>query len=158
MSGGRVEAYCEASHCPDWNDPRAVIAYIFLLNGGPVSWYSRRQAIPTNSTTEPELVALTTATIHAIWLRNLIVEVDLMSSNPVMVYCDNKGAVLLSKNANFSPRTKHLFCKYAFMQDRIKSKEIDLKDIGTKDMIADAFTKIFPKDKFQIFLANINML
>jgi hypothetical protein len=53
---------------------RAISGYAFLIDGGAVSWSSKRQEIVSLSTTESEYVAATHATKEALWLRSFIGE------------------------------------------------------------------------------------
>lgn len=52
--------------------------YIFMLNGGLVSWCSKRQSIVALSSTEAKYVALTLASKEATWLRLLLTELGLL--------------------------------------------------------------------------------
>ncbi len=54
---------------------------IFMLNGGPVSWCSKRQATVALSSTEAEYVALTLAVKEATWLRLLLTEIGLLDED-----------------------------------------------------------------------------
>ena len=54
---------------------RAISGYAFIIDGGAISWSSRKQELVTLSTTEAEYVASTHAAKEAIWLRNFIGEV-----------------------------------------------------------------------------------
>ena len=47
----------------------AISGYAFLLDGGAISWSSKKQELVTLSTTEAEYVALTHAAKEALWLR-----------------------------------------------------------------------------------------
>lgn len=49
-----------------------------MLNGGPVSWCSKRQTTVALSSTEAEYVALTLASKEATWLRLLLTEIGLL--------------------------------------------------------------------------------
>jgi hypothetical protein len=49
-------------------DRKAISGYAFLLDGGAVSWSSKKQEIIALSMTEAEYVATTQATKEAIWL------------------------------------------------------------------------------------------
>src|SRR5216683_1932529 len=54
---------------------RAILGYAFLIDGGAVSWSSRKQELIMLSTTEAEYVAATHATKECIWLQCLIREI-----------------------------------------------------------------------------------
>lgn len=49
-----------------------------MLNGGPVSWCSKRQSTVALSSTEPEYIALTLASKEANWFRLLLTELGLL--------------------------------------------------------------------------------
>src|SRR5215471_6052514 len=84
---------------------RAISGYAFLINGGAVSWSSRKQELVTLSTAEAEYVAATHAAKEAIWLRRFIGEVFNPISTPTTLYCDNQSAVALTSNNNYHART-----------------------------------------------------
>ena len=46
----------------------AISGYVFLMNGGTISWSSKRQSLIMLSTAESEYVAATYATKEALWL------------------------------------------------------------------------------------------
>lgn len=48
---------------------RAISGYVFMVDGGAVSWSSKKQELVTLSTTEAEYVAQTHAAKEAVWLR-----------------------------------------------------------------------------------------
>ena len=50
----------------------AISGYVFLVNGGAVSWSSKKQELITLSTAESEYVAATYAAKEAIWLQRII--------------------------------------------------------------------------------------
>ena len=52
----------------------AISGYAFLIDGGAVSWMSRKQELVTLSTVEAEYVAATHVAKECIWLRHLIGE------------------------------------------------------------------------------------
>ena len=53
------------------------------------------------------------------------------------------SAILLEENGkgSSSKRTRHINIRYFFITDRIASGDISVKYCGTKDMVADMFTK-----------------
>ncbi|KAH9314786.1 hypothetical protein KI387_023413, partial [Taxus chinensis] len=55
----------------DVDSKRSTNAYAFTLNGGAISWMSKRQAVVALSTTKAEYMATTHACKEAIWLKRL---------------------------------------------------------------------------------------
>lgn len=48
---------------------RVISGYVFMVDGGAVSWSSKKQELVTLSTTEAKYIAATHATKEAIWLH-----------------------------------------------------------------------------------------
>ena len=46
----------------------AISGYMFLMNGGAISWFSKKQSLVTLSTAESEYVAAMYAAKEALWL------------------------------------------------------------------------------------------
>ena len=54
---------------------RAISGYVFMVDGGAMSWSSKKQEIVVLSTTEAEYVAATHAAKEAVWLHCLFGEI-----------------------------------------------------------------------------------
>ena len=63
--------------------------FVFTLNGGAISWSSKKQPIIALSSTEAEYIALTHAAKEAIWYRHLFHSIHLPLHHPITLYCDN---------------------------------------------------------------------
>lgn len=127
---------------------KAISGYAFIINGGVVSWRSRKQEIVTLSTAEAEYVALTHAAKEALWLRRFIHELTGSIITPTMLLCDNQSAIFLTKNENYNARTKHIDIRYHFIRSTIQDGQIELQHCPTTEMVADIFTKPLPASKF----------
>ncbi len=66
--------YSDADWGGDINDRKSTSGYIFKLNGGAVSWRSKKQSGVALSTAEAEYVALSAAAQEAMWLKQLMSE------------------------------------------------------------------------------------
>ncbi|GKB09585.1 retrotransposon protein, putative, ty1-copia subclass [Tanacetum coccineum] len=86
--------------------------------------------------------------ITSIWLKGLLIELGI-NLRPVIVNCDNQGAIHLSRNAMFHERTKHINARYHFIREIMESREIEVENIGAEDIAADAFTKVVQGVKFK---------
>lgn len=87
---------------------------MFLLNGGAVSWLSKKQPVVVLSTSEAEYIALSSAAQEAIWLHRLLNDFR-NTHNRVTIMEDNQGALALLKNPVFYSRTKHINIHYHFI-------------------------------------------
>ena len=81
--GGEEElkliGYSDSDWAGDHADRKSTSGFVFTLNGGQVSYASKKQAIVALSSTEGEYVALSLAVREAIWLRLLLTELGLLT-------------------------------------------------------------------------------
>ena len=72
--GQRVEGYVDSDYAGDCMDRRSTYGSVFMLLGGPLAWYSRKQRSVSTSITEAEYVALCQGSKEAVWFRELLRE------------------------------------------------------------------------------------
>ncbi|KAH9670969.1 Integrase catalytic domain-containing protein [Citrus sinensis] len=91
--------YTDSDFKSDRDSRKSTSGYVFALGSGAISWMSVKQSCITDSITKAEYVATSEAAKEAIWLckflRNL--EVVLVVTAPLKLFCDNGGAVAQSK-------------------------------------------------------------
>ena len=138
-------------------DRKAISGYAFIINGGAVSWSSKRQDIIALSTTEAEYVAATHAVKEALWLRTLISEVMGDITSPTTLYSDNQGAIALAKDHQYHARTKHIDIHFHFIRWIVEEGKISLIYCPTDEMVADAMTKALPSAKVKHFGASFGL-
>ena len=95
----------------------AISGHAFLVDGGVVSWSSRKQELVTLSTAEAEYVAATRAAKEAIWLRRLVGDLFPFLLTRTILYCDNQAALKLAMDDNYHARTKHISICYHFIRE-----------------------------------------
>lgn len=78
-----VEGYSDANWAGDKNSRKSTSGFIFMLNGGPISWCSKKQPTVALSSTEAEYIALTLAAKEATWLRLLLTELGLLQPDQI---------------------------------------------------------------------------
>jgi hypothetical protein len=97
--------------------------------------------LATRSSTESELVALEVSITYAIWWRQLLKDLEIITEEPIIVYQDNKSSIIIAlKGGNFD-RTKHMISRREFVKQAIQDKEIVIQYCNTKLMLADILTK-----------------
>ena len=78
-------------------------------------------------------------------------DIKIQFEEPIIIYCDNKSTMSMSKNLVLYSKTKHIFIKYHVLREKAIEKEIRLEYVSTKNQIADILTKPLPKDTFEYF-------
>lgn len=126
-SDHELSGYADANWAESTINRRSNSGYLFKLNGGVISWSSRKQKCVALSSTEAELIALTEASKEGIWIRRLLNEIDRIVCDPMTIYEDNQSCLKLIENNNASNRSKHIDTKYFFIKDLIKQNIISYK-------------------------------
>lgn len=67
--GNELTGYCDADWASDCDDRRSTSGQCFLIQGGAISWCSKRQPKIVLSTTNAEYMSLSLTVQDAIWLR-----------------------------------------------------------------------------------------
>lgn len=96
----KIEGYSDSDWAGDKESRKSTSGFIIMLNGGPVSWCSKRQATVALSSTEAEYIALTLAAKEATWLRLLLTELGLLEPDQqhVQINISNKNTCVQAIN------------------------------------------------------------
>jgi hypothetical protein len=71
-----IKGYTDSDWAGDISTYKSTSGYLFLGAGAPIAWGFNKQPIVALSTCEAEYVAAFDAAREAIWLRNLLAEID----------------------------------------------------------------------------------
>lgn len=140
-------------------------AYLLQLVAGPVSWSSKLQLTVSDSTTEAKYKALSECAKEAVYIRRLLLELNLLSAPQVPIFhsnsnihtnlahasipsafdihlhCDNQGSIKLAQNPISHAHTKHIEGKHHFIRERVLEWSVRLLYINTEENPADLLTK-----------------
>ena len=147
----------------DWGssiDRRSTTGYCFMLSvqGGAISWKTRRQPTVALSSTEAEYMALSAATQEALYLKKLVREIDQnLSEHCITIHEDNQGAIALVDNPVHHNRTKHIDIRYHFIREQVQCNCIKIVYLLTNLMIADCLTKPVGRNKLD-FCNNVQSI
>jgi hypothetical protein len=92
-----------------------------------------------------------------IWVEALILELGVSLQERPCLWCDNLGAMYLSKNPIFHAHPKHIEICYHFIHERMASKLLNINFISTKDYVVDGFTKVLAIKDLHEFKRNLNL-
>ena len=114
------------------------------MNGGAISWQSKRQPTVAASTSEAEYMAAAAAVKEGLWLRKLQADLDIPTGT-ISIMADNQSATKLLRNPISSIRSKHIDVVHHFARERVMRKEVAFHYVKTQDMVADVLTKAVPE-------------
>ena len=141
-----LTGFCDADYGSDPDTRRSTTGYVFVLNGGAISWASRLQKTVAASTTEAEYMSESAAIKEALWLKTLLTDLG-YTITTINLKADNQAAIKLMHNPIVSQRSKHIDIAYHFARQRVIDGTITLSYIPTEEMIADTLTKPVPESK-----------
>ena len=110
---------------------------------GYVHAFSVKQKEVAQSTAEAELYAQAEALKHVLWLKHLLVAMNIGPKNPkIRFFQDNEAAIRMAQKGGGTFRnTKHIEHKYFFITDHLVKDNIELVHLATEDMVPDLLTK-----------------
>jgi len=152
----RIEGYADADWGSNLVDRKSTTGYIFMMNGGPISWTSRKQSTVALSTMEAEYMALSDSAremlAHITFFQTISIELPL----PVL-HTDNKAAKSIAKREPDYQRTKHIDIRYHFIRDHFEKGTFDVQHIPGTEQIADILTKPLPRVKHQTIVQALRL-
>ncbi|GAA5919063.1 hypothetical protein JCM5296_003827 [Sporobolomyces johnsonii] len=154
---GQLVGFSDADWSNDVDDSRSRSGYLFFLDG-PISWASRKQTMVSLSTTEAEYLALNDAARHAIFLDEILSHLRVPHDHAITILEDNDGAEKLTSNPAYHPRTKHFRRRIHWIRERVADGDIKVRHVGSKENLADAFTKQLGTAEFKKALETMGMV
>ncbi|KAK1605488.1 hypothetical protein QYE76_029161 [Lolium multiflorum] len=144
-----VTSYTDASWNTDPDDSKSQSGYVFILNGAAVSWSSSKQCTVAKSSTESEYIAASEASSEAVWMKRFIVELGVVPSalDPLVIYCDNTGAIANAKEPRSHKKLKHIKLRFHSIREYIEDGEVEICKVHTDLNVADPLTKALPRAK-----------
>lgn len=155
-----VVGFNDSNYAGYVDDKKSTSGYIFMMEGGTVSWKNVKQTLTTSSTMEVEYVVCYEATCHAMWLRNFISALGVMDSisRPLKLYCDNSTTLSFSRNTRSTSRSKHIDIKFYFVKEKVIESLITIEHTPTSNMLVDPLTKGLPICVFQEHVSYMGLL
>ena len=93
------------------------------------------------------------------WLKKFVPGLRVVDGieRPLKIYCNNSPAVDYCHNNRSSGATKHIDIKFYVAKERIQDRTIDVKHLGTEEMLADPLTKRVPLRVFEKHRAGMGL-
>ena len=132
----QLRAFSDADWASCKDSRKSITGFCVFLGDSLVSWKAKKQTTVSRSSAEAEYRAIAATTSELVWLSQLLKDLDVHLSLPVVLFCDNQAAVHIACNPIFYERTKHI--------------EIDCHFYVTKLLLASL--------SFCLFVLSINWL
>ena len=136
--------WVDSDWAADVDSRRSHTGYIIMLNGGAVSWKSRRQDCVSLSTSEAEYVAASNCGQEVYYMREILRDFGYTQTAPTHIYEDNLACVAMSENPVRRKFSRHIDIRRYFVRDMVAAGVIKLVPLRTHLMVADALTKSLP--------------
>lgn len=141
-----ITVFTDADFAANRDDRTSMGGQIVLLGKSPIAWRTFKEKCISLSTMEAEFVAMTEAAKELLWFDRILNECisKQVIHSPMqksILYVDNMAAIDFVNSPIENYRTKHIDVKLFFIRDLIYQNTFEIHHIGSKDNIADPFTK-----------------
>ncbi|KAL0307288.1 UNVERIFIED_CONTAM: Retrovirus-related Pol polyprotein from transposon TNT 1-94 [Sesamum radiatum] len=108
-----------------------------------MAWKSSKQDTTTDSTMEVEYIAASEPAKEAVWMKNYIQELGVVPSivEPVVIFCDNNGAIAQAKELRSHHRSKYIIRRYLLLREMVGRGDIRMDRGNSVENTVDLRTK-----------------
>lgn len=103
-----LDIFIDANWAGLVEDMRPTIGYCTLVFGKLVSWRSKKQNVVVRSSAKVEFRAIAQRICETLWLRKLLMELQVSIKPSTKLIFDNKTAINISHNHVQHDKTKHV--------------------------------------------------
>nr|GEX61207.1 hypothetical protein [Tanacetum cinerariifolium] len=137
--------YADSDHAGDYVDRKITSDICTFVRCCLTSWFSEKQTALAISTTKAEYVSVGKACQQALWIKQALIDYDVRLDD-VLIICNNKGAIDLSKNPVQHSQTKHI--EIHFLCANVQKGHISIEKVSYVDNITDILTKPLKHESF----------
>jgi len=127
---------------------RSHTGYILMINGGPISWKSRRQDNVFLSSSKTEFVAASQAGQEAIYLRETLTDFGFSQNKATLLHEDNLACVATSENPVHRKFSRRIDIRKKYVRELVLAGFLKLVPLCTHKTVVDALTKSLPSPAF----------
>jgi hypothetical protein len=81
-----------------------------------------------------------------------------MENEPTPIVYDNNSAIALSSSHVFDKKRNNIDTHFHFIQEIVNNGDISLQFCGSRDQLADIFTKPLPKIVFEFQIKHLDIV
>ena len=154
-----LEVFTDASFADDMVDRKSTQGFLMKLYEGPIAWQSGKQSTVTTSSTEAELLALTSAGKTSMETLRLFNGIRFDIGQELVVQCDNQQTIrLVTTNVpRLQTALRHVDIHTCWARQAVLGKSFMVEYLQTSSMAADGFTKALSRPRFAKFIKQLGM-
>jgi len=118
---------------------------------------SKKQNSVALSMAKAEYIAAGACCAQILYMKQTLLDYEVVLDK-VPLLCNNGSAVKLANNLLQHTHTKHIDIHHHFLRDHVAKGDISLEDVGTKNQLADIFTKPQNEARFCMLRSELNVL
>lgn len=144
-----LQVYSDSDWVGSLDDMKNTTGYCSKLGSNGFLCCCKKQNTVAQSTSEAEFIAACAAVNETLWLRKVLLDLNMKQEGRTEVFVDNQTAIAISHNPVFHDKTKHFNIKLFFLREVQKEGLVDLKYCKSDLQLTDIFTKALPRSKFE---------
>lgn len=150
-------AFVNVDRAWNFDDITSTLGYIVLLRATPISWSSKNQKTVARSVIEPKYHVITVATTELNWVLCLLMELNINSTFPPTIYCDNIGSMYLCANPIFYSCMKHIAMDCHFVRDQVVKHQLCISHMHMTDQLVESLTMPLAHKLFSLYRSKIDI-
>jgi hypothetical protein len=132
-----------------FSTPRSQGCRIVMMNGGAISFTSKKHTTTDDSTTAAELTEAYLCACDVEGFRNLNEEIGLKQDGPTILYQDNQSAIQIAMNrGSLSKKTRAMEIRTLTLRNKVEDMKVVPIYLETDKMLADLGTKALDPKPF----------
>lgn len=147
-------ASSDASFGNDLDTRQSSQGYAFKLFNGIIDWKASKQKTVTTSSTEAELLAISSTAKETMWWTRFFEAINFEPGHDIFIQCDNKQTIraFTSDTAKFTTKLRHVDIHRHWLRQEVQSNRISIEWVPSTEILADGLTKSLPPQRHKEFV------
>lgn len=152
-------ASSDASFADDPDTRYSSQGYVFTLFDGPIDWKANKQKTVTLSSTEAELLTMSTTGKETIWWTRFFDAIDFDPGHKTFIQCDNRQTIRAfnSDHPRFTTKLRHVDIHRHWLRQEVSNGTLDIRWTPTATILADGLTKPLTIQRHRDFVRSLGM-
>jgi len=154
-----LDIHGDSSYADDPETRRSTQGFLIKLFNGPIAWQSSKQKTVVTSTTEAELLALSTIAKEVIAMTRLFSQISFDPEEQPVIKCDNLQTVgiVTKERSPYASKLRHIDIHQFWLRQEVQSGKVLIQWVPTAEMKADGLTKAKGRIPHKEFVAQLGL-